>query len=85
MRKKKKDEKTMHVNSSVQRPASSATHHTSFIYFRMQSKTHRKVRHNLDSLQVKESKHVPRADALKSGTEQGSTLPLSCPAVLGLF
>ena len=75
----------MHVNSSVQRLASSASHHTSFIYFRMQKKSHRKVRHNLDSLQVKGSKHMPRADALKSGTEQGGALPLSCPAVLGLF
>ena len=74
----------MHVNSRIQRPASSASHHTS-IYFRMQNKSHRKVRHNLDSLQVKGSKHMPRADALKSGTEQGGALPLSCPAVLGLF
>lgn len=69
----------MHVNSSVQRPAGSASRHISFIYFRMQNKSYRKVRHHLDSLQV------PRADAFKSGTEQGGALLLSCLVALGLF
>lgn len=40
----------MHVKSSIQRLASSASHHTSFIYFRVQNKSCRKVRHNVDFL-----------------------------------
>lgn len=68
--------KEKRVNSSVQKPAGSASRHISFTYFRMQNKPYRKVRHYLGSLQVKGSKQGPRA--FKSGTEQGSALLLSC-------
>lgn len=37
----------MHMNSSVQRLASSASPRTSFTFFRMQNKSYRKVIHRL--------------------------------------
>lgn len=71
----------MHVNSSAQMPANLASRHISFVYLTMQDKSC--SRHKPDSLQMKGSKHMPRADALDSGSEQGGGLLLSCPA--GLF
>lgn len=63
--------KNVHVNSNVQRLASSA----SFIYFSVHSK----------SSQVKGSKHVPRVDTRKSGTEQGGALLLCFSTGLSIF
>lgn len=59
----------MHVSSRVQRPASSISPHIAFIFFRAQNKPCRS--YIQPSKQVKGPKHVRRADALGSATQQG--------------
>lgn len=75
---------------SVQSPASSASHHTSFLYIGIQNKPYSKVRYKLDLLSSEgiEACAYSRcsyiAEVPKPGTEQGGTFPtvLSCSTCL---